>query len=159
MSPDPRCVLGLGTCQGADPDEIRVLVSRTLAAADIPTARLCAVATVDAREDEAGILAVAAWLDVPLFSYPAALLATVRVPHPSDMARAALGTASVAEAAALLGARDTAGYASQDTQLLVPKRKSAPPGGQPSRVTCAVAGSTQRPARQSAATREGPRRQ
>lgn len=62
------------------------------------------VATVDAKADEPGIVGAAARLGVPVRTYPAAALATVRVPNPSDAADGAVGTPSVAEAAALIEA-------------------------------------------------------
>ncbi|GFN03012.1 hypothetical protein Smic_15680 [Streptomyces microflavus] len=62
------------------------------------------VATVDAKADEPGIVGAAARLGVPVVTYPAAALAGVRVPNPSDAADRAVGTPSVAEAAALIEA-------------------------------------------------------
>jgi cobalt-precorrin 5A hydrolase/precorrin-3B C17-methyltransferase len=64
-------------------------------------------------------------LGVPLVTYPADALAAVAVPNPSDAPLAAVGTPSVAEAAALV----------RGGELLVPKRKSA---AVPAMATCAV---------------------
>ncbi|MEW5630483.1 Rv2231c family pyridoxal phosphate-dependent protein CobC [Streptomyces hydrogenans] len=88
--------------------------------------RVAGLATLDARVAEPGIVAVAARLGVPVTGFPAEELAGVAVPHPSRVAEAATGTASVAEAAALRAAGPGA-------VLLVPKRKGR-------RVTCAIAG-------------------
>lgn len=89
------------------------------------------LATVDAKAQEPGIVAAAERLGVPLVSYSAEELAAVEVPNPSDAPLAAVGTPSVAEAAALIGGGE----------LLVPKRKSA---ARPAMATCAV---VRRPAR------------
>ncbi|MBU7599703.1 Rv2231c family pyridoxal phosphate-dependent protein CobC [Streptomyces sp. P38-E01] len=111
------------------------LVRQTLEAAGVTERRVRALATVDVRAREPGITAAAQELGVPLRCYPAPALAAVEVPHPSAAADTSLGTPSVAEAAALLGAGEPYGDAAE---LLVPKRKSAPEG-HPSTVTCAVA--------------------
>ena len=74
-----------------------------------------ALATVDAKADEAGLFEAAETLGVPFVTHPAGELATVAVPNPSAAAQQAVGTPSVAEAAALIGGQE----------LLVPKRKSA----------------------------------
>ncbi|MFR9767407.1 cobalamin biosynthesis protein [Nocardia sp. SC052] len=66
--------------------------------------RIVCLATITRRSAEPGLRAVAADLRVPLRSYSADELAAVTVPNPGDRTRAAIGTASVAEAAALLAA-------------------------------------------------------
>jgi cobalamin biosynthesis protein CbiG len=78
---------------------------------------------VAGRARHPGIVGAAARLGVPLRTHPAALLAGITVPHPSGAVLAAVGTPSVAEAAALVGGGE----------LLVPKRRSDGAG-----VTCAV---------------------
>ncbi len=65
---------------------------------------------------------------MPLVTYSADELAAVEVPNPSDAPLAAVGTPSVAEAAALV----------DGGELLVPKRKSERADGQPAMATCAV---------------------
>ncbi|MCK1796514.1 Rv2231c family pyridoxal phosphate-dependent protein CobC [Streptomyces sp. XM4193] len=125
----------MGCCRDADPAEIIGLVRQTLAGAGITERRVRALATAELRAREPGILAAAEELGVPLRCYPVRTLATVEVPHPSATTDTALGTPSVAEAAALLGAGEPYGDAAE---LLVPKRKSAP-AGRPSTATCAVA--------------------
>ncbi len=67
--------------------------------------RVACLATIDRRADDSGLRAVAASWGVPIVSYPAHELARVPVPNPSARTAAALGTASVAEAAALLAGR------------------------------------------------------
>ena len=61
------------------------------------------LATLDVRAGEPGLVAAAARRGWPVTGHPAATLAGVRVPSPSDTVAARVGTASVAEAAALLG--------------------------------------------------------
>ncbi|MBF5001298.1 cobalamin biosynthesis protein [Nocardia sp. BSTN01] len=60
------------------------------------------LATIDRRAPEPGVVAAAAVFDVPVIGFGADELARVDVPHPGERAAVAVGTPSVAEAAALL---------------------------------------------------------
>ncbi|WP_042376072.1 precorrin-3B C(17)-methyltransferase [Streptacidiphilus melanogenes] len=116
----PSLVVGVGASKGAPAEEILELVRTALADAGLDVRSLHGLSSVDAKADEPGLLAAAAELGVPVRFFTADELAAVAVPNPSDAPLAAVGTPSVAEAAALLGAGAT--------ELLVPKRKSAPEG-------------------------------
>ncbi|WP_420823467.1 cobalamin biosynthesis protein [Streptomyces natalensis] len=111
--------------------EVLELIAAARAAAGCAHRPLAALATVAAKADEPGLVGAARRLGVPLWSYPAGALAAVGVPAPSGAVAAAVGTPSVAEAAALLAA-------GPGGQLLAGKRKSAP-RGRPARATCALA--------------------
>ncbi|WP_228982808.1 cobalamin biosynthesis protein [Streptomyces sp. DH12] len=125
-------VVGVGARRGVTSDEVCALVLAVLREAGRRPEEVAALATVEAKADEPGLLAAAARLGLALRARPAAELASVAVPHPSAAALAATGTPSVAEAAALAEAAARWGAG----QLLVPRRKSAP---RAARVTCAVA--------------------
>ncbi|GIF99327.1 precorrin-3B C(17)-methyltransferase [Catellatospora citrea] len=101
----PSLVLGIGASRGVAESEIAELVARVLDEAGLAAESVCAVATADVKADEAGLVAYAASRGLPLLTFPAAELAAVAVPNPSEVVRAAVGTPSVAEAAALLAAR------------------------------------------------------
>ncbi|MCM2414880.1 precorrin-3B C(17)-methyltransferase [Streptomyces sp. RKAG290] len=120
-------VVGVGASKGAPEDEVLGLVRDALAGAGLSPLSIAELATVDAKAQEPGIVAAAARLGVPLRTYPADALARIEVPHPSNAPLAAVGTPSVAEAAALAGGGE----------LLVPKRKSQPEG-RAAMATCAV---------------------
>lgn len=62
------------------------------------------LATVDRRAHEPGLVKAAESLGVPLLTYRPRELSQVPVPNPSARTAEALGTPSVAEAAALLAA-------------------------------------------------------
>ncbi|MFJ4846142.1 MULTISPECIES: cobalamin biosynthesis protein [unclassified Streptomyces] len=124
-------VVGVGAARGVPAAELLALVTRVLAAAGAGGARPAALATLDTRAHEPGIVAAAGALGVPLLVYDADTLAAVDVPTPSGAALAAVGTPSVAEAAALAAA--------PGGELLVPKTKSVPGGGGTARATAAVA--------------------
>ncbi|OKJ90157.1 precorrin-3B C(17)-methyltransferase [Streptomyces sp. CB02400] len=121
----PTLVVGVGASKGAPVDEVLGLVEDTLREAGLSAASVAELATVDAKAGEEGIVEAARLFGVPLVTYAAGKLARVEVPNPSDAPLAAVGTPSVAEAAALVGGGE----------LLVPKRKSA---ALPAMVTCAV---------------------
>ncbi|MDX3450666.1 precorrin-3B C(17)-methyltransferase [Streptomyces sp. ME02-8801-2C] len=124
----PSLVVGVGASKGAPLDEVLGLVQEALADAGLSPASVAALATVDAKATEPGIVGAAGRLGVPVVTYSADELAGVEVPNPSDAPLAAVGTPSVAEAAALVGGGE----------LLVPKRKSERADGAPAMATCAV---------------------
>ncbi|MFD5588707.1 precorrin-3B C(17)-methyltransferase [Streptomyces sp. NPDC127063] len=124
----PTLVVGVGASKGAPVDEVLTLVEGALAEAGLSVRSLAELATVDAKAGEPGIVEAAERLGVPLVTYPAGELAAVEVPNPSDAPLAAVGTPSVAEAAAL----------ARGGELLVPKRKSERADGSPAMATCAV---------------------
>ncbi|WP_330457045.1 precorrin-3B C(17)-methyltransferase [Streptomyces sp. NBC_00820] len=124
----PSLVVGVGASRGAPAEEVLGLIQDALREAGLSAASVAELATVDAKSEEPGIVAAAERLGVPLVTYPAGRLAAVEVPNPSDAPLAAVGTPSVAEAAAL----------ARGGELLVPKRKSERADGQPAMATCAV---------------------
>lgn len=107
--PPAEVVVGIGLRRGTSADTIRSALREGVA--DHPIAGL---ATIARRRAEPGLLAVAADLQVPLRSFSAEELSVVAVPNPGDRTRTAVGTASVAEAAALL--------ATGGGPLVLPKR-------------------------------------
>jgi cobalt-precorrin 5A hydrolase/precorrin-3B C17-methyltransferase len=121
----PTLVVGVGASKGAPVEEVLGLVEEALRDAGLSARSVAELATVDAKAEEPGIVQAAARLGVPLVTYAAEELAAVEVPNPSDAPLAAVGTPSVAEAAALV----------RGGELLVPKRKSA---ASPAMATCAV---------------------
>ncbi|MDX3245167.1 precorrin-3B C(17)-methyltransferase [Streptomyces sp. ME18-1-4] len=124
----PSLVVGVGASKGAPVEEVLALVEGALRDAGLSPRSVAALATVDAKREEPGIVEAAARLGVPVVTYSAEELAAVEVPNPSDAPLTAVGTPSVAEAAAL----------ADGGELLVPKRKSERPDGQPAMATCAV---------------------
>jgi cobalt-precorrin 5A hydrolase / cobalt-factor III methyltransferase / precorrin-3B C17-methyltransferase len=117
----PSLVVGIGASRGIAADELDDLVDAVLADAGLAAASVRCLATVDLKADEPGIHAVAARRGWPLVTFTAAELSEVDVPNPSDVVRAAVGTPSVAEAAAVLAARRSG----RDASLVAPKRASA----------------------------------
>ena len=116
----PSLVVGIGASRGVPAAEVSALIHEALTDAGLSPCSVRLAATVDLKADEAGLLAAVRARDWPLTVFPAAELAVVPVPNPSETVRAAVGTPSVAEAAALLAARgeeggDAAGALSRTT--------------------------------------------
>jgi cobalt-precorrin 5A hydrolase / precorrin-3B C17-methyltransferase len=107
----PSLVVGIGTSTEAPATDVAALLAATLAEAGLAAESVAEVATIDRRATEPGIVA----LGYPIRAFPAAELATIDVPTPSAVVRAAVGTPSVCEAAALLSA-------GPEGHLLVAKR-------------------------------------
>lgn len=114
----PSLVVGVGASRGVSADEVESLVEEALLSAGLAPASVTALATVEAKADEAGIVEAARRRGWDLRLHPAEELAAVAVPNPSDAPLAAVGTPSVAEASALASA-------GTDGVLVVPKCKSA----------------------------------
>lgn len=90
--------VGLGTVSGVSADEVLAAVDAVLPAGT-PGVR---IATLDVRAAEPGVREAAARRGWALVGHPATALARVPVPTPLARVAAAVGTGSVAEAAALL---------------------------------------------------------
>ena len=118
----PSLVVGLGASRGVPPEEIDALIDQALAAANLSPSSVGTAATVDLKQDEPGLLAAVAKRGWRLAFFSAADLAQVDVPNPSETVRAAVGTPSVAEAAALLAA--SAPNPATPATLVVPKQTS-----------------------------------
>lgn len=110
-------VVGVGSSLGADPDGIARLVAGALADAGLSPEAVGLVASVDLKQHEPGIVALADDLGVEFRTFPAPVLAQQDVPTPSAVVAEAVGTPSVAEAAALLAAGPGA-------ELVVAKQRS-----------------------------------
>ena len=110
----PSLVAGVGCSAAADPAELAALLDLALAEAGLARASVGSVATIDRRRDHPAVAA----LGLAVQAFSPAELAAVAVPNPSSTVAEAVGTPSVAEAAALLAAGPGA-------SLAVAKQRSA----------------------------------
>ncbi len=94
----PSLVAGVGASSEAAADAATALLDAALAG--LARESLAEVATIDRRAGDPVITS----LGLPVRAFTAEALAAVDVPTPSEVVRAAVGTPSVAEAAALLAA-------------------------------------------------------
>jgi cobalt-precorrin 5A hydrolase/precorrin-3B C17-methyltransferase len=111
----PSLVAGVGCSRGASAEETLDLLRRSLAEAGLTAKSVAALASIDVKRDEAGLLEAAEKLDVPIHFHPAEALSVVEAPNPSELVREAVRTPSVAEAAVI----------SSGAELVLEKRKSA----------------------------------
>ena len=110
-------VLGIGCNRGTAADEIEAFVTHHLKDLSLSIKSVCTVASVVAKQDEAGLIEFADRLGVPLRCFDSSELSRVAFPSPpSEHAMAAVGVAGVAEPAAIL--------ASDGGRLLLNKVKS-----------------------------------
>ncbi len=124
----PRVLtLGVGGERGVAAEELIALVEDTLARHRLAKASLAAVASIDLKEDEAAIEALARHLGLPLRVFTARELndEAPRLMTPSPVVMQEVGCPGVAEGAALAAA-------GLQSKLIVAKTKSQ-------RATCAVA--------------------
>ncbi len=139
----PPCLwLGLGCERDTSPSLVERLVEQSLRSHGLAAAAVAGLASLTLKSDETALLELARRRGWPVRFFPAALLAEVSVPHPSARVEREVGTASVAEAAAILAATaadgmDARGQAS--APLLLPKTVERPRGDEHGAATLAVA--------------------
>ncbi|MEV0897425.1 cobalamin biosynthesis protein [Actinoplanes sp. NPDC049802] len=107
--------VGFGARAGVVAGVLAGAIRDVLAAEGLESSPVAVLATLDRRAAEGGPREVAASAGWRLAGFPAAALAAQRVPTPSAAVGSAVGTPSVAEAAALLAA-------GPGGRLIVPKR-------------------------------------
>ncbi len=132
-----RVALGLGCDRGASPKTLEAAVRAALASVGLGLDAVALAASIDAKQDEPGILGLASARGWPLRFYSAQALAGVPVPSPSEIVRRLMGTPAVAEAAALLAAGAAGPEAPLPESLMVHKHKHR--GADGKHVTVAVA--------------------
>ena len=126
-----KLALGLGCDRGTPAATIEQAITEALAACGAQLADVYRVASIDLKANEYGLLQAAEKHGWTIRFYPAAELATVDVPNPSETVRQHTGTPSVSEAAALLvGGVDK-------TQLIIEKHKLRGPDGRNATVSIA----------------------
>jgi cobalamin biosynthesis protein CbiG len=103
--PAADLVVGLGARPGVRADQVRAALAAALERHGLAASAVRAYATLAARAGEPGLRAVAG---PGLLAYPSEALAAVIVPRPDPRVAAAVGTPSVAEAAALRAASELA---------------------------------------------------
>ncbi|MBV4455948.1 MULTISPECIES: cobalamin biosynthesis protein [Pseudomonas] len=117
-------VVGLGCQRGCDVNALLALFDGALAEAGIERQRINALASIDRKQDEPGLLALAALLNLPLQCFSVEQLAPYaeHLSHTSAVAFAHTGCYGIAESAALALAEQLAG---SPARLLITRRKTA----------------------------------
>ncbi|MDA3624310.1 cobalamin biosynthesis protein [Saccharopolyspora sp. WRP15-2] len=124
-------VVGVGSTSGISRTAVIETIARLDSEHGLDPRAIRAIASVDLKADEDGILEAVQDLgfwhsadggdELSLLTYPAEVLAEVEVPNPSEAVGAEAGTSSVAEASALHAAAEL-GYGAQ-VELVAPKIK------------------------------------
>lgn len=126
-----KVALGIGCDRGTPAETIARAVDAALEQAGVNASDVGAVASIDLKADEPGLLDIAAVRGWHIMFYPAAELAEVIVPNPSKVVHKYTGTPSVSEAAALLAAETDMSH------LLVEKYKLRGPDGRNATISIA----------------------
>lgn len=130
----PRVLwVGIGCERGTSRQMIERAITEVMQAHALAESAIAGVATIDLKADEVGLAELCRDRLFPLRTFPAEMLRSVTVPTPSNVVEKAVGTPSVAEAAALLAAG-----AEPEASLLVAK-EILRTAGEPGAVTVAIA--------------------
>ena len=101
----PRVLwIGIGCERGTDQHLIAYAVEKVCREHHLASGAIAGIATLDLKSDEAGLLDFIQTKNWPLHCYSAQMLKNVSVPTPSAVVEQAVGTPSVAEAAAMVAA-------------------------------------------------------
>jgi len=117
-------VAGLGCQRGCEVHTLLGLLDAALVEAGVERRQLAALASIDLKQAEPGLLALAAALNLPLLDFNARHLAAYegRLSHKSIVAFAHTGCYGIAESAALAAAEQISGA---PARLLITRRKNA----------------------------------
>jgi len=101
----PRCLcVGIGCRRGASREEILVALAQVMEQHDLACGSLAALASVELKRDEGGLLDAAKKLGLPVEFFAASVLNETHVPNPSERVREKIGAGSVCEAASMQAA-------------------------------------------------------
>ena len=120
----PTLVVGLGCQRGCPVSTLRALLDQALQAHQIELHQIKALASIDLKRDEPGLIELAAQLALPLMYFSSEQLAGYQpqLSHRSDIAFERTGCYGVAESAALALAEQ---LAQAPAKLLISRQKYA----------------------------------
>ena len=124
ISTAPTLVVGLGCQRGCPASTLRALLDQALQAYNIELRAIRALASIDLKRDEPGLLQLAEQLALPLTIFTSAQLAAYepQLSHRSEIAFERTGCYGVAESAALALAEQ---LAQNPAKLLITRQKYA----------------------------------
>ncbi|ROM93817.1 cobalamin biosynthesis protein [Pseudomonas brassicacearum] len=128
----PTLVVGLGCQRGCPASTLRALLDQALQAHHIQLQAIKALASIDLKRDEAGLIELARQLSLPLICFSSEQLSSyqAQLSHRSQIAFERTGCYGIAESSALALAEQ---LAQAPAKLLIPRQKNA-------RATFALAG-------------------
>lgn len=111
----PRVLwVGIGCERGTPQNVIQDSLEKTLETLGLTESAIAGLATIELKADEVGLVGLATEKNYPLKTYSSEELNAITVPNPSSVVAQEVGTASVAEAAAM--------KAAQASELVVSKQ-------------------------------------
>jgi len=138
----PRVLwVGIGCERGTSRELIEMGIEQVMLRNHFAVGAIAGIATIDIKEDEVGLVELCRDRLWPLRTFPAEVLRSVKVPHPSKVVEQEVGTPSVAEAAAIIAANGEVkgpGIASLQVGKQIVRDEA-----QPGAVTIAIAQSQQ----------------
>jgi len=134
----PRVLwVGIGCERGTSRQLIETAIGQVCLNQHLAEGAIAGIATIDLKADEVGLVELCRDRNWPLRTFASDVLRSVCVPNPSDLVNAEVGTPSVAEAAALCAARESA--IDQLPKTLLVAKQIFRLEGQPGAVTVAIA--------------------
>jgi len=114
----PRCLFaGIGCRRGVSKTEILEALAKVMEDGKLAPSSLTALASIDLKSDESGLVEAAKDLGLPLEFFSTPELDAIQTPNPSKRVREKIGVESVCEAASLLAAMKTG----REARLIAPK--------------------------------------
>ena len=117
----PSIIIGIGCERNTDEKLIQRAINESFTQKGLSLLSISGLATIDKKNDEKGLLNLSKKNNWPIYYFSASELSKVNVPSPSNVVLNEMGTASVAEAAAILLAT-TNGRLIQEKKIYYSKR-------------------------------------
>ncbi len=117
----PRVLwVGIGCKAGTSRELIEAAIQNVCRSYHLAEGAIAGIATIDIKAGELGLLELCRSRNWPLKTFAADILSSVEVPNPSNLVAKAVGTPSVAEAAALCAiAQISTAHQHQETQISI----------------------------------------
>ena len=112
----PKIIIGIGCERNTDEKVIQRAINESFNQNGLSLLSISCIATIDKKNDEIGLLNLSKRNEWPIYFFSALELSKVNVPSPSNVVLNEMGTASVAEASAIL-AGDQGGRLIQEKQI------------------------------------------
>ncbi|BAY09820.1 cobalamin biosynthesis protein [Calothrix sp. NIES-2098] len=96
--------VGIGCQRGTSTHLIETAIQQVFKENQLAQSAIAGIATIDNKASEVGLVEFCQLYNLPLTTFPAEILRLVCVPNPAKIIEQAMGTPSVAEAAAILAA-------------------------------------------------------
>ena len=114
--------VGIGCQQGISQGLIKAAIKKVFQEYQLVYSEIAGIATIDKKASEIGLVEFCDLENLPLKTFSSEFLNNVFVPNPNHTITKFMGTSSIAEASAILAARETTSKEIKLSKLLVPKQ-------------------------------------